>query len=356
MKERLKERLLELSALPGVSGHEQPIVRLLAEQMGALADSVTVDPHGNVVAVKDGGAPGPKLMVAAHSDIIGCIVRSVDENGFLRLFKVGGVIDALLVGRKVLVNEVPGIVGVRPGHIQSAAEQKVVAPLVDLYVDVGARSAEAVAELGIRIGSPVRYSSPVEELANPDLLCGAYVDNRLSCAILLETLAGLPDSFAGSFHAVVNVHEETGLRGASMTAYSVNPDVAIALDTTPGAGTPDVDFYNELPLDIGRGPVFQVASQGPYSGFAAHPKVLQWLEDSARAAGRDYQLAALPGANTDAVTIHTTRGGIPTGALTISRRYSHSPVELIDINDSVAAVEILLEAVGTLGELDLNFV
>ena len=356
MKERLKERLLELSAIAGVSGHEEPIVRVLAEQMTSLADAVVVDRHGNVMAVKNGSSPGPKLMVAAHSDVIGCIVRSVDENGFLRLFPSGGVIDALLVGRKVLVNEIAGIVGVRPGHIQSAAEKQVVTPLADLYVDVGVRSADEVAELGIRVGSPVRYSSPVEEMANPDLLCGAYVDNRLSCAILLETLAGLPTDFAGSFHAVVNVHEETGLRGATMTAYAVEPDVAIALDTTPGAGTPDVDFYKELPLDIGRGPVLQVASQGEYSGFSSHPKVLQWLEDSAEAAGCDYQLAALAGANTDAVSIHTSRGGIPTGALTISRRYSHSPVELVDINDAVAAVRILLQAVNTLGDLDLSFV
>lgn len=356
MKQRLKDLTRELSALPGVSGNEAPIVRALAEKMAPLTDELTVDLHGNIMAVKNGSSDGPKLMVAAHSDIIGCIVRSVDEAGFLRLFRVGGVIDALLVGRKVLVNEVAGIIGARPGHIQSDAEKRVVTPLADLYVDVGARSADEVADLGIRIGSPVRYLSPVEELANPDLLCGAYVDNRLSCAILLETLAGLPSDFAGSFHAVVNVHEETGFRGAQMTAHTVRPDVAIALDTTPGAGTPDVDFYRELPLDIGRGPVFQVASQGGGAGFSSHPAVLQWLIDSADSAGREYQLAALANANTDAVLIHMSRGGIPSGALTISRRYSHSPVELIDINDAEAAVQILLQAVATLGELDLSFV
>ncbi len=356
MKQRLKDLTRELSALPGVSGNEAPIVKVLAEKMTGLADELTVDRHGNVIAVKHGSSDGPKLMIAAHSDIIGCIVRSVDEAGFLRLFAVGGVIDALLVGRKVLVNDVPGIIGARPGHIQSDAEKRVVTPLADLYVDLGVRSAAEVANLGITIGSPVRYLSSVEEMANSDLLCGAYIDNRLSCAILLETIAGLPSDFAGSVHAVINVHEETGFRGAKMTAYAVHPDVAIALDTTPGAGTPDVNFYRELPLDIGRGPVFQVASQGGGAGFSSHPAVLQWLIDSADSAGRDYQLAALPNANTDAAIIHMARDGIPTGALTISRRYSHSPVELIDLNDAEAAVQILLQAVSTLGDLDLSFI
>ena len=356
MKQRLKDLTRELAALAGVSGNEAPIVRVLAEKMAPFVDELTVDLHGNVIALKRGSSDGPSLMIAAHSDVIGCIVRSIDDAGFLRLFRVGGLIDALLVGRKVLVNDVPGIIGARPGHIQSAAEKLVVTPLPELYVDLGARSAAEVAELGITIGSPVRYLSPVEEMANPDLLCGAYIDNRLSCAILLETLAGLPSDFAGSVHAVVNVHEETGFRGASMTAHTVRPDVAIALDTTPAAGTPDVDFYRELPLDIGRGPVLQVASQGVGAGFSSHPAVLQWLIDCADSAGRDYQLAALPNANTDAAIIHLSRSGIPTGALTISRRYSHSPVELVDINDAEAAVHILLQAIATLADLDLSFI
>jgi len=100
MKQRLKDLTRELAALPGVSGNEAPIVKMLAEKMTALADELTVDRHGNIMAVKHGTSDGPKLMIAAHSDIIGCIVRSVDEAGFLRLFAVGGVIDALLVAAK----------------------------------------------------------------------------------------------------------------------------------------------------------------------------------------------------------------------------------------------------------------
>ena len=356
MKQRLKDLTKELSALPGVSGNEAPVVRALVEKLENITDELTVDNHGHIMAVKHGKSDGRRLMVAAHSDVIGCIVRSVDEQGVLRLFTVGGVIDALLVGRKVLVNNVLGIIGTRPGHIQSEAERRLVTPFADLYVDVGAGSPEAVSDLGITIGSPVRYLSPVEEMSNPDLLCGAYIDNRLCCAILLETLARLGSEFPGSVHAVINVHEETGFRGDQMTAFAVKPDIALALDTTPSAGTPDVDFYRELPLDIGCGPVFQVASQSTVAGFSAHPSVLQWLVESANSVGRAYQLAALPNANTDAVLIHMARSGIPSGALTIARRYSHSPVELVDMNDAEGAVEILLEAVATVGDLDLSFV
>ncbi len=355
MKQELKEIFLKLAAVPGVSGHEGPIAEVLKAMFESSVDDVRIDPMGNVIARKDGSAPGPKLMLGCHLDTIGCIVRSIDQNGFLRMFRMGGAVDVLLIGRKVWVNDVPGVIGVRPGHIQRPEESRTVTPLVDLYVDVGAGSAQEVADLGIEIGSPVRYHSPVEEMSDPDLLCGAYIDNRIGCAILVYLMRELESDFAGSIYAVGTTHEETGWRGGQMTAFTVDPDLAVAIDTTPAGGTPDVDFDKELPIKIGFGPVLQVASQGPGAGFTGHPAVMRWLRSAADSANLPYQLAALQNANTDAVLIHMARGGIPTAALTIPRRYSHSPVELFNINDAVTTIRILQNAIRALGTLKIRF-
>ena len=355
MKRELKDIFLKLASVPGVSGHEGPIAEALKAMFESSVDEVRIDPMGNVIARKDGSAPGPRLMLACHLDTIGCIVRSIDKDGFMRLFRMGGAIDVLLVGRKVWVNDVPGVVGVRPGHIQRPEESRTVTPLADLYVDVGANSADEVAKLGIEIGSPVRYHSPIEEMSDPDLLCGAYVDNRIGCAILVYLMRALEPDFAGSIYAVATTHEETGWRGGQMTAFTVDPDLAVAIDTTPAGGTPDVDFEKELPIKIGLGPVLQVASQGYGAGFTAHPAVSRWLRAAAEGASLPYQLAALQNANTDAVLIHMARGGIPTAALTIPRRYSHSPVELFNVNDAVTTIRILQNAIPTLGTLKIRF-
>jgi endoglucanase len=355
MKEELKKILLELAAVPGVSGHEGPIARTLKSLFEPSVDDVRIDPMGNVIARKNGSAPGPKLMLACHSDTIGCIVRSIDKNGFMRLFRMGGAVDLLLVGRKVWVNDVPGVMGVRPGHIQRPEETRIVPHLADLYVDVGAGSADEVAKLGIEIGSPVRYHSPIEEMSDSDLLCGAYVDNRIGCAVLVYLMSTLGPDFAGSIYAVATTHEETGWRGGQMSAFTVDPDLAVAIDTTPAGGTPDVDFERELPIEIGLGPVLQVASQGSGAGFTAHPAVSGWLRSAAERSELPYQLAALQNANTDAVLIHMARGGIPTAALTIPRRYSHSPVELFNINDAATTVRILQNAIAQLGALKIQF-
>ena len=355
VKKDLKQILLQLATVPGVSGNEGPVATALKSLFKPNVDDVMIDPMGNVIACKKGARPGPKLMLACHSDTIGCLVRSIDPAGFIRLFRMGGIVDSLLVGRKVWVNEVPGVVGVRPGHFQTPEEMRTVPSLNELYVDVGAGSASRVADLGMEIGSPVRYHSPIEELSDPDLLCGAYIDNRIGCAVLVHLMGSLAPEFAGSIYAVATTHEETGWRGGQMSAFTIAPDLAVAIDTTPAGGTPDVHPEKELPVNIGLGPVLQVASQSASAGFTAHPAVFNWLRSTAERSGLPYQMATLENANTDAVLIHMARGGIPTAALTIARRYSHSPVELVNINDAVTAVRLLQDAISQLGTLKLSF-
>lgn len=345
LKQRLKEKLLRLAGADGVSGREGPVIRLLREAFGACSDRVQVDRMGNVFAYLQGGDDGPVFMICAHSDEIGALVKSVEPEGFIRFQKVGGTVDALLPARKVSVNGKFGVVGVRAGHLLSAKERAEVKPASELYIDVGASSAAEVAAMGIKVGDPIAFRSSIEFFEGGQRFAGKAVDNRLGCSVLWELfqrLQGTP--FSGTLVGVLAVQEEVGLRGATVAAYRVNPEFAVALDTMPAGDTPDVSFHRELAVGIGRGPVLQLSSGHDDSrGLLLDPIMERLVTESAGEIGIPLQTALCPG-NTDATAIHLVRSGIPCAPITLPRRYSHSPVEVADLNDA-AWCTLLLEAV-----------
>lgn len=347
MKAQLIETLHALTALHAPPGFEQPVVRHLRAAFAPLADEVQVDHFGNLYAIKHGANPHPRLMISAHSDEIGGIVKSIMPDGFLVIDRLGGVLDALIIGRKLWVNGHLGVVGAKSGHLQSADERGRVQPLDTLYVDVGAASADEVAQMGIRVGDPWVWLSELEPMTNPDRLVGKAIDNRVSCAVLLQLFRELqgvtPD---GTLVALVAVQEEVGLRGARVAAQRAAPDYAVVVDTFMSGDTPDVRYHREMPTRIGAGPVNLLAN----TGHLAHRGVVRLLEEAAKRAGVSLQPATVIGkANTDAAAIHLAREGIPTAGLGICRRYSHSPVELLDINDAVGTVQVLVQLCHTMG-------
>ncbi len=354
MKERLRALLRDLAALDGPSGHEQPVVAYLYKALAPLADQVEVDALGNLYAVRRGRGPR-KLMISAHSDEIGALVRSVDPQGFLRMGALGAVLPSMFVGRRVRVRGHLGVIGVKSGHLQTPAERATVLPIDDLYVDLGLSSADEVAALGVRVGDPIAYYSPLETLANPDRVCGKAIDNRIGCAALVELLRGLAgQELDGSLHVTVCVQEEVGLRGAQVAARRVQPDYAVVVDTFMAGDTPDVDFYRELPARIGAGPVLLVAN----SEHIGHPAVNRYVEQAAATAGAPLQRATVTSAAaaTDAGAIHLSGLGVPTAGLSLARRYSHTPVCLLDLNDAVNAVHILTQFVRDMpSHADLSF-
>lgn len=351
MKQRIKEHLLPLLDLSGVSGREGPVARYMMEKLKPLVDQVLADPMGNVFAVKKGSLPGPKVLIAAHSDEIGLLVKSIEPSGFLRFEKIGGVQDCLLPGRVVNVKGLVGIVGVKAGHLASEKERSEVKKASELYIDIGARSKEEAEKLGITPGTPVTFISEPRFLANPDLIVSRALDDRTGCAVLLALMESLKDAeFGGEVVVAVTVQEEVGLRGAQVAAFRIRPDVAIALDTIPSGDTPDVNFAKELPVAIGKGPVLQVMSGGGARGMFADTTVIRMLQEAAKRKGIPYQLTTFTGGNTDASAMHLVAEGIPSCAVTIPRRYSHSPVELLDINDAAWALELLREFVCSLPE------
>jgi putative aminopeptidase FrvX len=263
LKQALRSRLAALTALDGVSGHEQAVVAYLRDALVPLADEVRVDSMGNVYATLAGQGRAPHLMLEAHSDEIGATVKSIQPDGYLRILGVGGVSPAMLVGRNVRVHGHHGVIGVKSGHLQTADERKRVAEVYELYVDMGAGSAEAVAFMGIRVGDAVAYDSPLQDYANPDRVSGKAIDNRIGCAVLLQVLKELDHRApAGTLSVVICVQEEIGLRGARVASYTAQPDYAVAVDTFMSGDTPDVDYYRDLSAAIGRGPVLLLANSG----------------------------------------------------------------------------------------------
>lgn len=357
MKEALLSLLRELTAIDAPSGFEGPVVRRMRELLTPLADEVSVDRMGNLYAVRKGAGPGPTLMITAHSDEIGAIVKSIEPSGFIRFDKVGGTVDSLLIGRMVRINGHLGVVGVKAGHLMTEKERSSILPHTQMYIDVGAKDADEVKALGIRVGDPIAYESELKFFANGDRFAGKAVDDRIGCAVLVALFRELQHvSFAGTLVGVVTVQEEVGLRGATVSAFKVNPTMAIALDTMPCGDTPDVNFHRELPVGIGRGPAFQVMSGGGARGILVSPVMKRLLIETAEREGLPYQVTTFTGGNTDASAMHLVREGIPSGVVALPRRYSHSPVEMGDINDTLAALKLLKSFVQHMGDgIDWNF-
>jgi endoglucanase len=346
MKSEIRATLERLTALNGPSGFEQPVVAALVGEFESAGASVRVDHLGNLFArLPQSNPDGPHLMVTAHSDEVGALVRHIDPSGFLRIHPLGIVAPVLFLGRRVDVAGHMGVVGVRPVHAQTATERVQSPPMDQLYVDVGATSAAEVLGMGIRVGSPVSYESPLRTFTNPDRLCGKAIDNRLGCAVLLQVFKELRDQepAAGAVTAVMAVQEEVGLRGATVAARSVNPDYAIVVDTLPVEDTPGATG-SRVGGQIGQGPVLVVASAGGsfINGHIGHPRVGEWIEQAAANCDVSLQRVSSIGYSvTDAAAVHLRGEGIPTGVVGLPRRYSHSPVCTFDINDAVDAVRLL---------------
>lgn len=353
LKEEIKNDLKKLTALDGTSGHEEAVIRGMRDSLLPLCDSLEVDTFGNILATSDGEEEGYHLMLAAHSDEIGLIIKSIGDDGYLRFSPVGGVQASLLAGRVVHVNgSLNGIIGVKSGHLQSPEEQSRLPRIEDLYIDIGASSAAEAGQMGVRVGDPVTFVSPLIELNKPDLLAGKAIDDRLGCAVLLAVMRRLKeDDHLTKVTCAITTQEEVGLRGAAVAAYAAHPDCAVVVDTFMSGDTPDVDFEREMPVGIGRGPVLLLASGGGLMGNIMHPAMRRLLEECAERAGLPYQRATvIEKAATDASTIHMARGGIPTGGVGLARRYSHSPVCTCDINDAAYAAIWILELVSRLDE------
>jgi endoglucanase len=352
MIDAIRNQLRELTAIDAISGDERPLVRHLAAKLAGSDAAVSCDVAGNLYAVRRGKAPGPTLLVAAHMDEIGLMVKSIDPNGFVRFEKVGGVLDNLLPARVVRVKGLTGVIGVKAGHYQTEQERTQGKKHTEMYIDLGCRSEAEVAQLGVRIGDPIALVSPLVQLAgDPNLVAGKAVDNRLGCAVLLELVLNGPAPAAGTLVAAFTVQEEVGLKGAELAARRWRPDLALALDTMPSGDTPDMSYHKDLNVTVGRGPAVQVMGGAGGRGNLLHPVVREFLAEVAGAGQIPVQFCTFTGGNNDSATMAWAADGVAAGSITLPRRYSHSPVEMADLRDAAAAYRLLEAVVGRMDRL-----
>lgn len=282
-------------------------------------------------------------MIAAHTDEIGLMVKSIEANGFLRFVKIGGVLDNLLAARLVRVKGQLGLIGMKAGHYQTPEERRQIKSSDDMYIDIGARSAAEVAARGITIGDPISFVSPLAEISqDPPLVAGKAVDNRLGCAIL-SLLIEEQAPPAGTLVAAFTSQEEVGLKGAGAAAFRFRPSLALALDTMPAGDTPDMNEHTQLSTKLGAGPCLQVLAGSGGKGFLVPPAVHTYLTETARNADIPYQRVTFTGGNNDATSMGWAGEGVPAASICLPRRYSHSPLELADLRDAEASLALLRE-------------
>jgi endoglucanase len=218
----------------------------------------------------------------------------------------------------------------------------------DMYVDVGARSSKEVYDLGIEVGDPISFATAFSPTGNPDRVIAKAVDDRAGCAalLLLAELLSCQDFSGYPLSAEVvlafTAQEEVGCRGAAVAAAAVRPDCAFVLDTVPSGDTPDASMTKDINARLGGGVVIPVMSGGVSMGEIMAEPIKRLLRDVADKKGILYQLAILPVAATDSSAIKTSGEGVPVGTIGIPRRYAHSPVELVDLNDIISATQLAL--------------
>lgn len=346
----LKERLRILTDLDGVSSQEDQVIEYMFREFRQFTSKVEVDTIGNVVAKIECGKPkAKKIMLFGHMDEIGLILRRVNPNGFLRIERIGGVSTQILPGMRVKIHGrkgvVKGIIGT-PSHHFIKQESKFSVPQVsDLYVDIGAYSAQEVESRGVRVGDFITFENNFHELGE-HVLSAKAMDDRVALAVLLEVIEKLKNqNLEWDVYFVAAVMEEFNIRGILPAVRKVKPDVMIGIDITPACDTPDMD-YNTVCL--GGGPTITYMNfhgRGTLAGVLPDRKLLRFMENVCQQKNLTYQPEIAPGVITENAFALFENEGIAVANLSIPTRYTHSPFECIDLRDVEGLVQILIDLI-----------
>ena len=322
-----------LPTTPSVSGREGYIREIIADMMRPLVDEVKTDAMGNLICLKKGTAATPrKVLMAAHMDEIGFIVNFIEDNGFLRIAPIGGIHYGASAFTEVsFENGVRGVLVPEadvPGKETPKAEK--------CYVDIGA-SSKKEAERRVKIGDCCAVLPHLTRL-NANRVVGRPLDDRIGCACMIEIAKALPDP-ADDLYYVFSVQEEVGCRGARPAAYAVAPDLALIFDVT---GTGDQQGAKPMAVKLGGGAAVKIKD----SSVICDQALVQELLDLAKEKGIAAQCEILTYGGTDTSSVQMTGMGCRAGALSIPSRYIHSGVEMIDLRDAKAAVDLTLAYLG----------
>ena len=333
--------LSELLHARSPSGAEAEAQAVFDRHVKPVADAYTGDALGNRIATLNAKGD-PVLMLAGHMDELGLIITYINKEGFLYFDTIGGHDLSVISGRRVLIQTakgaVKGVTGKRAIHLMDEEDRKKVPKKHEIWIDIGARSkAEALER--VSIGDVATYDHELE-LINGSIGTARAFDNKVGAYIVGETLVRLAKDKKKPAAKVVSVatsQEEIGVRGATTSAYLVNPHIAVAVDVGHATDHPDCDNRKYGETKLGGGPII---CRGPN----INPTVYAWLLAAAKKANIPYQLEADPRpTGTDARAIQTGRGGVATGLISIPLRYMHTPSEVVDLEDVERCVQLLVE-------------
>jgi endoglucanase len=336
--------LRKLSNAYGPPGYEDEVRDLLRAELEGCADETKVDKLGNVIFWHRGKKGKPLIMLAAHTDEVGFLVRHIEDQGYLRIH-AWGVVPNLLPGQRLLFRgkkgDLKGVVGTKPPHIMSEEERKKPVVLDDLFVDIGTCTREEAERRGAYVGMTGVFDVEFTDLGD-GYVRGKALDDRAGCFVMAEVFKSLKGSPLNVV-AVGTVQEEVGLRGSKTAAYQVDPDYGLAIEGTFAVDMPGMAPHM-VPAALRKGPVVTIAD----ASVIAHPTVFKTIVEAAEAEKIPYQFKKIPSGGTDAGSIHLTKGGIPSGTIAVPCRYIHGPAAITsteDIENTIRLVKAFVDRI-----------
>jgi endoglucanase len=328
--------LRDLLLVDGISGYEENVANIIEHKFKHICNNVMRDTLGNIIGKLTLGTGARKIMLAAHMDEIGMVVKYIDDHGFIRFIKVGGINDSILLGKKVKIinknNEhITGIIGVKPPHIMDSAESKRTLKSEDMFIDIGINSKDKVSKI-IEIGDPIIFD-PQAGILYKSVCYGKAVDNRIGCYIMIKVLEQLfnKQNIDVEVYACATVQEEVGLKGGRTAAFNINPDFALILDTTIAGDTPEIKKETSS-LELGKGVAITIL-EACGRGAIITSKVRNFILGIARTNNILHQIDIIDGGMTDATSIQLVKNGMLSGILSIPTRYIHAPISVFSIRD-----------------------
>ncbi len=340
------ELLKRLCETPGAPGHEDRIREIVIDTLRAVCHDISVDALGNVIALRRGQGRR-KLMLSSHMDEISFMVTHIDDDGFIRFIPLGGFDAKTLTAQRVIVHgtrDLLGVMGSKPVHLLTLDERKVAPRIEDFFIDVGLHAEEVRG--AVSIGDTVTRQREVVEIG--ETVNGKSFDNRMGVFVMLEAMRRL-EGHQVDVYAVATVQEEVGLRGATVAARNIDPDIGIALDTTLANDVPDAKAHEHI-THLGAGAAIKIMD----SSVISHPKLVQFLRRIADAAKIPYQLEVLPRGGTDTAALQRSGSGAAAGCISIPTRYIHSVIEMCHRRDIEACIDLLILAIARAHEGDFS--
>ena len=358
MSEKIQDLIKKLSETPGPSGQEERVRELIVEELKPYCQEIGEDPLGNLIA-RIGVDDGYRVGLLAHMDEVGLIVNRISEGGLIGFELVGSIDDRSLLATEVdlIANDgklIRGVIGNRSRHLQKAEEGRAKVSYDQLWIDIGCRSREEVLKQGVDIGCGIVFATRFCEYPSGAIM-GKALDDRIGCAVLIETLKSLRSSLKSTtLYGMFTIQEEIGAKGARVVAFDARPQMTITLDTVP---TENPDRLGPHDVDISHGPVIRLFDWQPSTklGMVTHPAIKARLLKVAREEKIRHQVDVLAKTFLDSSQAHLTAGGIPGGAICFPRRYAHSPVELGHLDDIRNGLELLSKFIKSLDRDPLLF-